>query len=427
MLHVVVMVTSSYPRFPGDTVGTFMEPIAHGVANLGHQVHVVAPWHPRLERQPVEGGVRFHFYRYAPHPALNVFGYAGALREDVALRWSAWAAVPLAVTSGVLAARRVARTFGATVMHAHWVIPGGVTAYAAGPTLPLVVSLHGSDVYIAERHPLVGRAARAVFHHAGWVTACSDDLRRRAIALGASTRKSEVVPYGVDPERFRPSPTTRHDVRQALGIAPESALIVAVGRFVRKKGFEYLIDAVARLVSSGVPVTLALAGGGDLDAELRDRSARAGIGDRARFLGVLPHDRAARLLAAADVVAVPSIHDDAGNVDGLPNVLLEALASGAPVVATPAGGIGAVVRDGETGILVPERDSEALAAAIGSLVHSPDRRRQLGEGARREAQSRFGWEGVARRFEAAYDTVTAARRRGADAKTRRAPQGPPPA
>src|ERR671916_763814 len=97
---VVVMVTTSYPRFPGDSVGTFMEPIAKGVAALGHAVHVVAPWHPAITRGKVEDGVFFHFFRYAPVPALTVFGYAAGLRADVKLKGAAWAAAPLALAAG---------------------------------------------------------------------------------------------------------------------------------------------------------------------------------------------------------------------------------------------------------------------------------------------------------------------------------------
>ena len=89
MRHVVVMVTTSYPRFPGDSVGTFMEPIARSIADRGHEVHVVAPWHPLVTRSPEEHGIRFHFYRYAPIRSLNVFGYAAAWRPDGA-RHAAW-------------------------------------------------------------------------------------------------------------------------------------------------------------------------------------------------------------------------------------------------------------------------------------------------------------------------------------------------
>src|SRR4029078_12633923 len=138
MRHVMVMVTTSYPRFPGDSVGTFMEPIAQSVAARGHEVHIVAPWHPLVTRQREEHGVQFHFYRYAPLRSLNVFGYAAAMRADVSLRAAAYVAAPLALAAGWFAAWRVARRYRATVMHGHWVIPGGFTALAAAPRRPQV-------------------------------------------------------------------------------------------------------------------------------------------------------------------------------------------------------------------------------------------------------------------------------------------------
>src|SRR3982751_6404192 len=186
------MVTTSYPRFPGDSVGTFMEAIARSVAARGHEVHIVAPGHPLVARPPEEHGVRFHFYRYAPVRSLNVFGYAAAMRADVSLRSAAYIAAPLALAAGWRTARRVARQHRATVMHGHWVIPGGVTAAAAAPQLPLVISLHGSDVYVAERLRPAGIAARTAFRRAGFVTACSADLAGRAVALGADSSRMAV-------------------------------------------------------------------------------------------------------------------------------------------------------------------------------------------------------------------------------------------
>ena len=409
MPHTVVMVTTSYPRFEGAPVGPFLAPIAHGVAARGHEVHVVAPWHPRLARPVREGAVRFHFFKYAPHPALNVFGYAGGLRADTALRGAAWAVAPLALVAGWRLARRVARAHRATVMHGHWVIPGGaIAAYAAGGR-PLVVSLHGSDVFVAEKHAVAGRIAHQVFAQAGFVTACSADLRDRAVRLGARRERTEVVPYGVDTARFAPltSATARAEARAALGVPADAPLVFAVGRLVRKKGFEYLVDAVARLAATQPHVACVIAGAGDLDAELRARARERGVADRVHFPGLLPHDRIAAAMAAADVVAVPSVRDDAGNVDGLPNVVLEALATATPVVATPAGGIAAVIDDGVDGRLVPERDSVALADAIASLLDAPDRARALGLAARDRVERHHGWAHVAERFEAAYDTAAA--------------------
>ena len=410
MPHVIVMVTSSYPRFPGDSVGTFMEPIARSIAARGHAVHVVAPWHPLVRRGAREGGVQFHFYKYAPVRALNVFGYAAAMRADVKLRGAAFVAAPLALAQGWRMARHVARTTHATVVHAHWVIPGGVTGWLAAPELPLVVSLHGSDVFVAEKLMPARIAARRVFRHAGAVTACSPDLARRAIRLGADPTRMEVVPYGVDTKRFKPDGVDRSALRSSVGAEAQDLFIFAAGRLVKKKGFEYLIDAAMKLPQRIHPI-LAIGGAGDLDRELRDR-AMAAQHARITFLGNLTQDQVAAYLAAADIAVVPSVRDEAGNVDGLPNIVLEALAAGVPLVTTAAGGIGDVVTNDQTAIVVPERDASAICQAIIALADEADERRRLGAQGRALVEREFGWERTAERMEHAYDRALALNCRG---------------
>ena len=401
------MVTTSYPRFPGDSVGTFVEPIAKGIAARGHTVHLVAPWHPLVRRPREEEGVSYHFYRYAPLPSLNVFGYAAAMRADVSLRSAAIAVAPLALAQGWRTARAVARRHGATMMHGHWVVPGGVTAALAAPRLPLVVSLHGSDVYVAETFPPARLAARMALRRAGAVTACSRDLADRAVALGADASRVAVVPYGVDVERFRPVPQSRRRERARLGVPDDVPLIFAAGRLVRKKGFEYLIDAM-RHVPAAHRAVLAIGGEGDLGSELRERAARLPAHVSAvRFPGRLDQSAVGAYLASADVVVVPSVRDDAGNVDGLPNVVMETLATGTPLVTTPAGGIGAVVKDGETALVVPERDPAALAAAIDRLLSDGGFRARIGAAGRRLAAGQFTWSHTAEALEAAYDRALA--------------------
>ena len=274
--HTVVIVTSSYPRFPGDLTGTAVEPIARGIGARGHAVHVVAPWHPLVRRGAVEDGIHYHFYRYAPVPALNVFGYAGALRADVSMKWAAYAAAPFAFVAGVRTVRRVVREHRATLIHAHWAIPSGAIAAAAAGDLPLVISLHGSDIFVAERNPLVGRAARRAFGRADRVTGCSADLRDRAVALGAADARAETLLHGVDADRFTPSADTRARVRATHGIGADDPIVFAVGRLVRKKGFEYLIDAVASLA----PHHAAAAARHRRRGRSRCGAARAGLGGR---------------------------------------------------------------------------------------------------------------------------------------------------
>ena len=405
--QTVVMITSSYPRFPGDAIATFMEPIAKGVAARGHDVHLVAPWHPEWRRADTDGGVRFHLYRYAPTASLNVFGYAGALRSDVRLKTSALAATPLAVLAGRRQLRKVASTARATIVHAHWVVPSGVMA-ASIDRRPLVISLHGSDVFVAERHSAVGAAARYAFRQASWVTACSQDLSERAVRLGAHPDRMTVIPYGVDSERFKPDTAARQAVRARAGVIDGAPLVLSFGRLVKKKGFEYLIDAAATLARDHLDLRVVIAGDGDMASALRERAAAAGVSDRVLMPGVVPQHEIPQWLAAADVAVVPSVHDEAGNVDGLPNTVLEIMASGTPLVATGVGGIGHVATDGDTARLVPERDPAALASAIAGLIARPDLRAAIGQRARALVSREYGWSRVAEQFTDIYDRVTTA-------------------
>jgi glycosyltransferase involved in cell wall biosynthesis len=253
---------------------------------------------------------------------------------------------------------------------------------------------------VAERHPMIGRAAGAAFRRATWITACSDDLRARAIALGSPPDRTETVPYGVDAGRFAPSPERRAEVRRRYAIG-DSPLIVSAGRLVSKKGFEYLIRASGQLATTMPRLRVLIAGDGDL----RDDLARlaAAVPGVVTLIGNQSQDEIAALAAAADAIAVPSVHDEAGNVDGLPNFALEALASGTPVVASRVGGLPQAVTDGVSGLLVPERDASALSSALEYLLANPGPSRAFGAAARAAVIEHFGWNRVAERYEHLYD------------------------
>lgn len=400
----ILMLTSSYPKYAGETTAPFIEEIAAGLVRRGHTVHLLAPFHPGIRRGAVERGVHLHFYRYSPHPSLNVFGYAESLRADVGIRGAALAATPLALTASLRALAQLTRRYMFDLVHAHWVLPNGLPAaiMARLRGLPLVVSLHGSDVYLASKAWPLSLAAAAILRAAGAISACSGDLHERAIRLGAPPARTEVIPYGVDAHAFRPDPRAGALVRAELGLAPDAPLVVAMGRMVHKKGFTYLLDALPHVRAAHPQATLVLAGYGDLLEDLKARAARLGMTDAVRFPGRLPRDRAARYVAAADVYVVPSIHDDAGNIDGLPNTLLEGMGAARPIVATRTAGIPDVITDGVHGLLAPERDPAALADSIASLIADRDLAARLGAAARRRVLDELSWDVTATRFEALY-------------------------
>jgi len=400
----ILMLTTSYPKYSGETTAPFIEEIAAGIAARGHEVHVLAPAHPDVRRQPSERGVHLHFFAYAPHPALNVWGYAQSLFGDTLVRWQTLAVTPFALWAS---ARAVAHTLHTQapfdLLHAHWVLPNGVPAavIARQHGIPLVISLHGSDIYMAERYWQTTPPAGGAFRAAAAITACSSDLLQRAVRLGAPPAHIRVIPYGVDVQAFQPNPIAAAQVRAELGLHTKTQLVVGLGRLVYKKGFGVLLDAWATVVQQHPHAHLVLVGYGDLRAALEQQSQQLGIHERVHFTGQLERERAALYLAAADLFALPIVRDQ--GTDGLPNVLLEAMAAARPIVASRVAGVPDVIVNGQHGLLVPDRDPPALAAAIGRVLADPEWAAQMGVAARQRVLHELTWAHTAARFEQVYN------------------------
>ncbi|MCL5256408.1 MAG: glycosyltransferase family 4 protein [Chloroflexi bacterium] len=404
----ICMLASSYPKYPGDVTAPFVESIASNVASLGHEVHVLAPYHPELRHSRCEHGVYLHFFKYAPWRSLNKWGYAESLEADVKVKGSVFAMAPAALVGAARELWRLSGQHRFDVIQAHWVIPNGPVAAAVARRrgIPLVVSLHGSDVFLAERLMPAGIAATASFRRAARTTSCSTELLSRAVQLGAAPERSRVIPYGVEPGEFGGT-NSSDGIREELGLLPEQLLVLAVGRLVYKKGFEYLVQAIPDVLKTVPNVRFVIAGGGDLEAELRDLAARHGVADHLILAGPVRRDKIISLFSAADLFVLPSVRDKRGNVDGLPNVLLEAMASGKPLVASRIAGIPDVVRDGENGYLVQERDSQALAATISRLLLSPALRAQMGQANRHRVETELNWESTARQYLQVFEEAVA--------------------
>ncbi len=403
------MLTSSYPKFPGDVTAPFIEAIAQNTQKLGHEVSVLMPYNPELRRQSQENGVKLYQYRYAPFKSWNIWGYASSLEGDVRVRKLVYLLLPFVLFSSFWQMWKLTRLERFAMIQAHWVIPNAPVAILIGLLrhIPVVISLHGSDVYIAEKIKPVGWVAHWGFGRAAAVTASSPDLLQRAQKLGATTdpTRAAVIPYGADPTAFCAPEIPREVLREQLGFLPEEKVLFCIGRLVYKKGFEYAIRALPLLLKKYPRIKLVIAGKGDLRAELEQVALAAGVAPQVRFEGVVPHNKVAEYLAGCDIFLLPSVVDDKGNVDGLPNTLMEALAAGKPVIASSIGGVSLVVTDRQNGRLVPQRDPQALAAAVLELLASPELQTQYGRAGREKVVQELNWTEITRRYVAVFEVA----------------------
>lgn len=292
---------------------------------------------------------------------------------------------------------RLLRRERTDLLHTHALAAANVLARLGARLagVPVVAHLHIENRFRAPTAPLLRRLDSATARLCARLVAVSDDTRRAYERQGYPAGRIEVVHNGVELDGAWPA---TDGVRAELGIPAGAPLVGEIARLCEVKGQRELIHALPLL-----PEARVLFVGGDLERggafkrALERDAERLGVRDRVVFTGHR-HD-ARRLLAELDVLVLPAW------TEGLPLVVLEAMAQRRPVVATPVGGTPEVVADGETGLLVPPRDPAALAGALRRLLDDPDLRRRMGEAGRRRVAERFSAAAMVARVLEIYDEV----------------------
>jgi glycosyltransferase involved in cell wall biosynthesis len=290
--------------------------------------------------------------------------------------------------------RRLHRRIGFDAVLGFNALPDGDAAVrlAGWLRLPAVVWCIGSDLNdIAPESASTRRVARQLLERASLVVTSSATLVERAREIAPGLRRVQPFYRGVDLDLFRSQPT-QQKLRGALGLPEDASVLAYVGRLMPEKGIRELFAVFQRLADRRPPVYLLLAGEDLMGAELEALVARSGAPERVVQLGLVSHERAAACLGAADVLLFGS------HQEGLPNAVVEAMAAGTAVVATCVGGVPEIVRDGETGLLVPPRDAGALLHATRRLLDDTGLRARCVEGAQRLAHAQFDAARNARQF-----------------------------
>jgi phosphatidylinositol alpha-1,6-mannosyltransferase len=291
----------------------------------------------------------------------------------------------------------LAVSHGFDAVHAGRVLPEGLVGLAVARLTgrPFAVYAHGEEI-TTWRQPAKFRAMRRVFRHADMVIANSDFTANELLKLGVRPERLELVNPGVDIARFRRGLACA-DLRESVLTRPGQRLILSVGRLSRRKGFDRVIRTLPLLIEGGVDAQYVIIGIGEDHDHLSKLAQECGVRDRVHLLGHVVADDLPRWYNAADVFAMPN-RDVDGDTEGFGMVFIEAAACGRPAIAGLAGGTGAAVVDGVTGLRVDGHSVELVAGALARVLSDRALAARLGEAGWRRATDEFSWESVARRI-----------------------------
>jgi N-acetyl-alpha-D-glucosaminyl L-malate synthase BshA len=372
---------SCYPTYGGS--GVVATELAMALAALGDEVHVISYALPSrlalLEATAPEARLFFHQVVVPHYPLFEYPPYSLALATKMV---------------------EITRHHDLDVMHVHYAVPNAVSAILAKTilqprVLPVVTTLHGTDITLVGNDPSFMETTRWGIEQSDAVTSVSESLRKSTRDIFGLERPIEVVPNFIDPNRFlrvAGSPGARRWAK------PGERMLVHISNFRPVKRVDDVVEVFNRL-RRDFPVRLLMVGDGPERARVEQRCRQCGTCGEITFIGNLP--LVEEVLVGADLFLLPSESESFGLA------ALEALACEVPVIATRAGGLPEVVADGETGLLFPVGDVDAMAAGAARLLADEPLRRKMGLAARRRAVERFATDRVVAQYRNLYEGVLA--------------------
>lgn len=390
----ILVATSTFPRRRGDPDPPFVLDLCRALSDR-FDVHVLAPHAPGTPTVESMGGVKVFRFRYFLEKGQQLAYGGGATGGGMLanLKQRPWrhVLVPPFLTAQLLTMVRLHRRYGYDLVHAHWLIPQGLTAVVASRFVPrpfkVLCTSHGADLF-ALRGRLWAEMKAFVAERSEGLTVVSRAMQDELLTMGDFKDKLRVIPMGVDlRHRFVPPSGKR---------SPKSLLFV--GRLVEKKGLQDLIEAMPRVLSKHPDAFLTVAGSGPEESPVRNRVKELRLGDSIRLVGGVPNEHLAGLYQSSEILVFPSAVARDGDQEGFGLVLVEAMGCECAVVATDLAAIRDIVSHRRTGLVARQRDPSDLAEKIVELLDHPAAARQLGQAGREHVLGRFDWREIARRY-----------------------------
>jgi len=382
----ILVTTSTFPRWENDVEPSFVYELCRRLKE-NYRVYVLAPHAPGALLEEQFDSIQVKRYRYF-FKGWERLAYKGGILANLKQQPLWFGLVPFFGVFQVGAILKLLHRYSFDLIHAHWLVPQGLCATIArrlvNPAPPLLCTSHGGDLF-GLNGEFMTRLKRCVLNDASAVTTVSQAMRDAIRPLGVDIEKIKVIPMGVDLQNLFIPPQNRR----------ESKSILFVGRVVEKKGLRFLIEAMPAILEKHPDAKLRVAGDGQELTVIKKLANNLGVNGRIQFLGAVSNGSLPGLYQTSDVVVFPSIIAKGGDREGFGLVLVEALGCGCAVVATDMPATEDIIQDGETALIVHQKDAGQLADKVIRLLNEPEVRHSLGTKGRQYVTQRFDWNVIA--------------------------------
>lgn len=395
----VTLVTTSFPRFQGDSAGSFVYQFARGLADQGCDVLAIAPHDANTDPNTSWAGLKIHFCKYFPVKWQSL-AYGSGIIGQLGQNPLRILQFPFLLSALIAAAWRVRKQ--TDIFQTFWMISAWIALKIKGIRGgPVVARLSGSDIYFT-RFCILSGIVRNTLNQADAIICQDQAFSNQLVSIGIQPDKIHVIPNGIDLASFKPSDKTQ--ARTQLRLSPKKLLVLTIGGLSPHKGHEYLLEAIPEILRTIHDVEFIFIGAGDMRSKLSHLVWQLKLESHVRFMPMQKSDNIPLWLNAADIFVLPSLSE------GTPNVLLEAMACGLPCVASKVGGVPELIQDGENGLLAAPKSSAELAEKILELIHNPSLREKLGRNAHDTISRNFRtWEIQSGALKRLYENILSKR------------------
>lgn len=389
---------TSYPRWTSDPTSPFVHNLAKELIKNGIDVSVVTPHEDNTKDYEIIDNVMVHRFQYWFTKEGQKLAYHGGMLPNFQKSFLAKIQFPLFLFFYFLKGLKIAKK--CDLIHAQFLLSGFIGVFIKKITgKKLILTIHAGGLFGLERMPFKRKIARLIAIETDKINVVSNYIGERFLNLltaGISLKIKNhiiVMPMGVHLDRFNYS--LKSDESSKVNI--NEITLLFVGRIADKKGLPTLIDAMFILKDSITNFRLYIVGGGPLKSTMEKRVSDLELNKFIKFKGRVSDQELTELYLSSDIVIVPSIISEYGDTEGMPVVILEAMAAGTPIIASNVSGIPDAVKDGVNGFLVEQKNAKQLAEKILYLIEHPEVRERMGKEGRKMVEEKFTWEKIAKK------------------------------